>query len=189
MTHLHVGEPPRLTLVLGGARSGKSRFAESLATQPGRPVLYVATMVVSDEEMRARVEEHRRGRPTAWKTLEVARDVAEAVQAARADDEVVLVEDLALLTSNALLDVGEDSPGEPALKTVEENLRREVDGLCALSGPTIVVSNEVGMGVVPAYPLGRVFRDLLGLANQQLAARADRVYYMVAGIPVVVKGG
>jgi adenosylcobinamide kinase/adenosylcobinamide-phosphate guanylyltransferase len=160
-----------------------------LAAESGQPVLYVATMVVADEEMRLRVEEHRRRRPAAWRTLETPRGVAKAVVASGCAKGLVLVEDLALLVSNALLEAGDKAPSADDLAGVTRAIATEMDDLYALPMPTIVVSNEVGSGVVPAYPLGRAFRDLLGIANQDVAARADRVYWMVAGIPVVVKGG
>lgn len=187
---------PRLTLVLGGARSGKSRFAERLAAESGHPVLYVATAAAQDEEMRRRVEAHRRRRPRGWRTLEAEQQVAQAVVATRRPGELVLVEDLALLTSNYLLAAEASPPSSEftealspeALARAEAALARDLEALCALDGPLVVVSNEVGMGVVPAYPLGRHFRDLLGQANQFVAERAEHVYLLVAGIPLRVKG-
>ena len=179
---------PSVTLVLGGARSGKSAFAEHLASLSGRPVLYVATAAIGDEEMRQRVERHRQRRPRTWRTLEAQRAVAPAIDAARRPGEVVIVEDLTLLASNYLI-----GPEYEPLENVDANevqaaLGREADALLVLPGPLIVVSNEVGMGLVPPYPLGRLFRDLLGWLNQRVAARADCVVLMVAGLPLALKG-
>lgn len=179
---------PRLTLLLGGARSGKSAFAERLATESGRPVLYTATAPITDEEMRQRIEEHQRQRPASWRTLEVQRGVAARIADTRQPGEVVLLEDVTLLTSNCLLGVDDRALLTGAAHEVEAALNRELDQLCALPGPLIVVSNEVGMGLVPMSPLGRLFRDLLGRANQRLAASAERVVLLVAGVPLVIKG-
>lgn len=187
-------DPPdgRLTLVLGGARSGKSSYAEALAPRLGRRVLYVATAEALDEEMRARVAAHRARRPDAWQTLEVALDVGAALtsrsEAAAAD--VVLLDCLSLLVSNVILSRGPGAP-EPDVETAMGWVRAEVNGLLAahrrLGSYLVVVSNEVGLGVVPAYLLGRTYRDCLGWANQALARIAGQVIFMVAGLPVDLK--
>jgi len=176
----------RLTLVLGGARSGKSTYAEQLAHASGQPVTYVATAQAWDEEMAARIVAHQAQRPADWTTVEAPLAVGQAIAAAD-PTPVVLIDCLTLLANNvlgALLDA-ED------LVAAEAALRAEVDGLLAVyaehPGVWIVVSNEVGLGIVPAYPLGRVYRDVLGRANQRLAAAADEVVFMVAGLPLKVK--
>lgn len=181
----------QLTLILGGARSGKSTHAEQLAAAQGGRVLYVATAQAWDDEMAARIAAHRAARPAHWRTLESPGQVGAAVRAALTGGEnrvdIVLVDCLTLLASNVILTLSEDTPAD----TVETALRAEVDALLAAytagDASWIIVSNEVGLGIVPAYALGRVYRDALGRANQQLAAAADRVLFMVAGLPMIVK--
>lgn len=173
-----------LILILGGARSGKTTYAQRLAHElAGDAVLFVATAESRDAEMAQRIAAHQRARPQAWRTLETPRNVGAAIAAADAA-RVVLIDCLTLLVSNAILALGEEPDAAPA----EAAVRAEVDALLATQRRSpatfIVVSNEVGLGLVPPYPLGRVYRDLLGLANQMLAAQATRVYLMVAGIPV-----
>ncbi|HEY8476358.1 MAG TPA: bifunctional adenosylcobinamide kinase/adenosylcobinamide-phosphate guanylyltransferase [Chloroflexota bacterium] len=182
-----------LILVLGGARGGKSTFAESLARSLGERVLYVATATGIDEEMRQRIRAHQRARGGAWRTVEVPLGVEAAVRQHGADVDVVLLDCLTLLVANVLVGPGHDQLDEERLdqEALERTVAAEVSGLVAAyeAGPAslVVVSNEVGMGVVPAYAIGRVYRDLLGKANQMLAARADRVYLLVAGIPLEIK--
>jgi adenosylcobinamide kinase/adenosylcobinamide-phosphate guanylyltransferase len=180
----------RLILVLGGARSGKSTFAQRRAGElGGEEVLFVATASAGDEEMRQRIEKHRRERPAGWQTLEAPRGVGRAIVAHGGTAKVVLVDCLTLLVANRLGDA-EENPFAP---DVEADVAAEVQELAAcagrLAGDLIVVSNEVGMGLVPPYPMGRAYRDLLGQANQALAEKADEVYLLVAGIPLAIKGG
>ncbi len=178
----------QLILILGGARSGKSTFAEQLAQElGGEQVLYVATAEAGDEEMRQRIEKHRRERPAAWRTLEVQHGVGRAILRHAGEADVVLLDCLTLLISNLLVGV-DDSVAPQA----EDKIAAEVEDLIAcarqLPGHFIIVSNEVGMGLVPAYPLGRAYRDLLGRANQTLVQKADEAYLLVAGIPQKLKG-
>ncbi len=183
---------PGLTLILGGARSGKSTYAEDLASKLGEKVLYVATAEALDDEMRARVVAHQARRPSQWDTLEVPLNVGAVLQThpAAADADVILLDCLTLLVSNVVLSGGPDAP-EPNADTAWSWVQAEVEALLAahhrLPGHLIVVSNEVGLGVVPAYSLGRTYRDCLGWANQTLARLADRVILMVAGLPVDLK--
>ena len=169
--------------VTGGARSGKSRFAERLAASTDRAVVYIATMEASDEELRARIAAHRAQRPDAWHTVEAPLELASAL-ASIESDTCALIDCVSLWVNNRLLPLGE-SPTPEAVDELEAALREELDRLIdqarARSGPVIVVSNEVGAGVVPEYPLGRVYRDLLGRTNQQLASAADRAWLLVAG--------
>jgi adenosylcobinamide kinase/adenosylcobinamide-phosphate guanylyltransferase len=162
-------------LVLGGARSGKSSWAEELAGR-GRPVTYVATSPVTDAEMAERIARHRADRPPLWTTIEEEFAPMSRLTGA---EEVVLLDCVSLLVTNHLLrsEVG-----------AEESVRLALSRLLQHPGRLILVSNEVGMGVVPPYPLGRLFRDVLGRTNQFLAAACDRVYVCWAGIPVEVKG-
>ena len=185
-----------LTLILGGARSGKSTYAEALAAKLGRRVLYVATAEALDDEMRARVAAHQERRPSDWFTLEAPERVGAALQASPAATaaDAILLDCLTLLVSNLILAKAPESDGgapEPdvdlAWAAVEAELEALLEAYRLLGSHLIVVSNEVGLGVVPAYSLGRTYRDCLGRANQALAQVADRVILMVAGLPVDLK--
>jgi adenosylcobinamide kinase / adenosylcobinamide-phosphate guanylyltransferase len=177
--------------VLGGARSGKSAFAERLAADLGAPVLYVATATPVDAEMADRIRRHRAQRPLDWRTLEVPRDVAAAAQAALGGARTVLVEDLTLLLSNLLVGPAHREPmvDPAAAEQAEARAGQELEGLFALPAHVVLVSNEVGLGLVPEHPVGRLFRDALGRLNQRAAAAADAVYLLVAGLPVRLKPG
>ncbi len=176
-----------LTLILGGARSGKSTHAQKLALERGgNEVLFVATAQALDGEMAARIEAHRRERPAAWSTLEAPHHVGEAISHAQSA-AVVMVDCLTLLVSNVVLGLPESANAQEA----EAAALAEVESLIAAyqqsTASWIVISNEVGLGLVPPYPVGRTYRDALGRANQHLAAQADEVLFMVAGIPMQVK--
>ena len=178
-------------LILGGARSGKSHFAKEMALCLGDKVLFVATGEALDEEMRQRIEEHKRNRPSSWRSVEVATGVGKRIREEVGDAQVVIVDCLTLLVSNVIGQCGDD-PEQISAELVQERLTTEVDELIGCINDStatfILVSNEVGMGLVPGNRLGRLYRDLLGRVNQLLAQRADEVYIMVAGIPVEVKG-
>jgi adenosylcobinamide kinase/adenosylcobinamide-phosphate guanylyltransferase len=178
--------PPWLTLVTGGARAGKSRHAISLMDCE-RPVTYIATAEALDEDMRSRIARHRAERPTRWTTAEAPVKLASAVRLAPPSDGVI-IDCLTLWVSNLLLRAadgdGGSEPWYPA-REVEEML----DALGTRQAPVVVVTNEVGLGVVPPTPLGRAYRDALGRVNQQVAEAAARVLFVVAGIPMVVKDG
>jgi adenosylcobinamide kinase/adenosylcobinamide-phosphate guanylyltransferase len=169
-----------LTLITGGARSGKSSFAQQRASAHQGSVLFLATAEAGDDDMTARIAKHQAERPDHWRTLEepvyVARALAEAEPAA-----LVLLDCVTLWVTNLLLREG----------TTWEQAQAELDALLAWyraqSADLVVVTNEVGMGIVPADPLSRTFRDWQGLFNQRLAAEADVVYLMVSGLPVEVK--
>jgi adenosylcobinamide kinase/adenosylcobinamide-phosphate guanylyltransferase len=179
----------KLTFILGGARGGKSSLGQKLAEERGLPVLYIATAQALDEEMERRIQVHRQDRPQDWRTLESPRGVAQSLEAEDLHSGVILLDCLTLLVTNVMLAAAGDltSPDEAR---AESEVRAEVYALLSQiqSGEAdwIVVSNEVGMGLVPPYPAGRLFRDLLGWANQGLAAAANEVYWMVAGIPVPI---
>jgi len=172
-----------LTLILGGARSGKSRFAQSLCSTSSK-VAYIATARIEDEEIRARVNRHRLERPSNWVTVEEPLAVGKAILTSVHEYDFVLLDCLTLWLSNLAWEHRTDSP-----EILEQAVSEEVTQLASASETTqlIVVSNEVGCGIVPASPVGRQFRDLQGWANQQIAGQAQIVYQMVAGIPVVVK--
>jgi adenosylcobinamide kinase / adenosylcobinamide-phosphate guanylyltransferase len=176
-----------LILITGGVRSGKSRFAEQLAREIGGDrVSYVATAEAGDDEMRDRIAAHRADRPGSWATFENPRDVDRAIVEASSGLEpprAILVDCLTMLVSNLLLDSDE--------ATAAARVDRQVAAIrtaCLRSAATvIVVTNEVGWGVVPPTSLGRRYRDLLGTANQALASGASRVYVLIAGIAVDCK--
>jgi adenosylcobinamide kinase/adenosylcobinamide-phosphate guanylyltransferase len=175
-----VGE---IWFVTGGARSGKSRFAERLAAQTGLEVVYVATMEPLDEELEARVAHHRASRPPFWSTVEAPRELVAAL-AMIAPETCVLVDCLSLWVTNRLLDRSE-TPTPDDLSQLEASLGTDVRALADWAGrrtaPTILVTNEVGGGIVPDTALGRAFRDVLGRVNQQTAAAASRAWLLVAG--------
>lgn len=180
----------KLTFILGGARSGKSDYAQWLAHERGGDeVLFIATAEAGDEEMRSRIEKHRAERNTHWRTLEATRNLACALTDAP-PARVVLLDCVTLWISNVLLNASSDS-GSNAQSTAAEKCLSEVDELLgwhrAHDAELIAVSNEVGMGIVPDNELGRVYRDLLGAVNRKIAAEADEVYFMVAGIPMQIK--
>lgn len=174
-----------IILILGGARSGKSRFAQQLATELGERVLFIATGVPMDEEMRRRIELHQKTRPKTWRTLETPTGVARAIGEHIKDADVVVLDCLTFLVSNLMDSVHETEESEALEKEITAELSELLEQ--KKSASLIIVSNEVGMGIVPAYPLGRAYRDLLGRANQFIARRADRVYLMIAGIPLELK--
>lgn len=188
--------PGTVTLVIGGARSGKSAFAERLAADERGPVWYVATAQIHDDEMAARVSAHQARRPADWHTVEATREIGEALKqlaaATGAQPATVLLDDLGLLTSNLLLAlVGGSDPTPETTRQLDGIVAAEIDALlvsqAAGGWSLIVVSQEVGGGVVPPTPLGRVFRDALGRGNQRLAAAADSAFLVTAGLPLRLK--
>jgi adenosylcobinamide kinase / adenosylcobinamide-phosphate guanylyltransferase len=164
------------TLVLGGAHSGKSRHAESPITALPPPWTYIATAEAGDEEMAARIEAHRARRGADWRTFEAPRDLAAALAAC--GNMPVLIDCLTLWLSNLML----------AEADIDAEVGRLEQALAAAAAAVVLVANEVGSGIVPEYPLGRRFRDLQGSLNQRMAAGADRVVLMVAGLPLMLKG-
>ncbi|MBM4447455.1 MAG: bifunctional adenosylcobinamide kinase/adenosylcobinamide-phosphate guanylyltransferase [Chloroflexi bacterium] len=172
-------------LLLGGARSGKSHYAQQLAMELGGKVLFVATGEALDEEMQTRIEEHKKDRPKSWRTLEIPTGIGKEIEKQIGDAEVVIIDCLTLLVSNLLRD-------EPDYLEAEKRVLSEINQLITtidkLDASFVIVSNEVGMGLVPETKLGRIYRDLLGKANQLFASHATEVYLMVACLPVQVKG-
>ncbi|KHK57534.1 adenosylcobinamide kinase [Ralstonia sp. A12] len=181
----------RLTLVLGGARSGKSHHAEQLALQCAGPVTYIATAGEGDEEMQLRVALHRARRPEHWGLVEEPVRLAEALYTHAQHGGCVLVDCLTLWLNNLLFAEQRDYP-DTGLITPPEAWTAEIDALLTalplLPGEVILVSNEIGLGVVPMGAITRFYVDELGRLNQRLAALADNVHLLVAGIPMVVKG-
>ncbi len=170
----------KLIFITGGARSGKSRFAVTLAKQFTEKVAFVATCATRDEEMRLRIEKHRKSRPTGWETIEKERDVAAILQNIGDAFEVVIVDCITLLVSNLLLTSSMEQEILEEMQIIAEASKRA-------SFTTIVVSNEVGSGIVPNTEIGRKFKDIAGLANQTLARHADEVYLIVSGMPLKIK--
>ncbi len=201
-------------LILGGSRSGKSDFAQRLAGDLGTKILFVATAVAGDDEMARRIAAHRKNRPKRWSTLEATQNVGKKIEMAPQAD-VVLIDCLTLLVSNLIVRQGkkpadrkvpsgsgttpstiypivrqgkeDDIDDRKAARRVNRELAALLNCFDRVNATFILVSNEVGMGLVPPYPLGRVYRDLLGEVNQRIAGRADQVYLMTAGIPVRLK--
>jgi adenosylcobinamide kinase / adenosylcobinamide-phosphate guanylyltransferase len=174
----------RLIFLLGGARSGKSTYAETWAKERGGSVLFVATAQPFDDEMQARIERHRAERPAEWHTLEAPLNVGAAIERAFAERhyDLVVLDCVTLLAGNALLPLPDDCSEDDANAAMQPEIDALLAAYTALNATWLVVSNEVGMGVVPPTPLGRTFRDVLGRANQRIALAADEVYLLVAGI-------
>ena len=167
---------PSLTLVLGGARSGKSAYAEGLVAGRG-PGLYVATAEIGDAEMAERIRRHRTRRGPTWTTVEAPLDPIAALEARRPLDRPALVDCLTLWLSNVMA----------AKRDPEAECERLLAGLEGLGVPAVLVANEVGLGIVPDNALARAFRDAAGRLNQRLAGAADRVVFIAAGLPMVLK--
>lgn len=166
------------TLVLGGARSGKSRFAEERVKRSGRSLLYVATGRPLDEEMKARVDQHKARRGSEWRTIEEPVELTRTLGLEAAEDRAILIDCLTLWVTNLMLE--------------DRDVRAESDGLAAclggLPGLLVFVSNEVGLGIVPDNPMVRAFRDHAGYLHQKIAEQADSVFFIAAGLPMTMKG-
>ncbi|MHB9148977.1 MAG: bifunctional adenosylcobinamide kinase/adenosylcobinamide-phosphate guanylyltransferase [Thermoleophilia bacterium] len=175
-----------MILVTGGTRSGKSTLAERLAADFGGRVLYVATAEPGDDEMRLRIKRHQADRPPEWGTLDAPRDAVERLREVEGHWDTILFDCLTLYTTNLLLEK------EAEFSDPEVALAQDMQGLADYLGDrwprSVVVTNEVGTGIVPADPLSRLFRDLQGRVNQVFARRADEVYLCVSGIPLKIKG-
>lgn len=169
--------PHRRVLVLGGARSGKSRMAQQWAEEASPTRIFIATAQAFDDEMGERIAHHRATRDASWRTLEAPLELAEAVRASAGSDRIVLVDCLTLWLSNVVLD-GRDACRETDALT---------DALRDAGGPVLLVSNEVGQGIVPSTALGRGFRDEQGRLNQRIAQACDAVVFVAAGCPLLLK--
>jgi adenosylcobinamide kinase/adenosylcobinamide-phosphate guanylyltransferase len=181
MTKYKIQMMSYLTLILGGARSGKSACAVKIAAS-GKRVVFIATCIPQDKEMAERVKLHKKTRPNFWKVIEEGYDMVSALtKARRMNCQVILIDCLGLLISNLMHRHKED-------KKIEKEIELTLQQIKKVRAKVIVVSNEVGMGIVPDNPLSRRFRDLLGRANQRLAEEADRVILMCAGVALTIKG-
>ena len=169
---------PAIILVLGGARSGKSRHAECLVEAAAAHGTYCATAEAGDAEMAARIAAHRAGRGPFWRTVEAPLDLAATIAAHAEPERPLLIDCLTLWLSNVMLT---ERPVEAEIAALHAALRDA-------AGPVVLVANEVGMGLVPETPLGRRFRDAAGWLNQEIAGLADRVVFVAAGLPLVLKG-
>jgi adenosylcobinamide kinase/adenosylcobinamide-phosphate guanylyltransferase len=180
----------RLIFILGGARSGKSTYAQRLAKRSSRYVTFIATAQAGDDEMSVRITKHRADRPAEWTTLEIQQSVAAYLRAQPTQAVLYLLDCMTLLVANILFQYteGEISDEQRAADAVNTEVEELLAYVRSNKADWIVVSNEVGLGLVPPYPLGRIYRDLLGIANQRLAAEADEVYMLMAGIPVPIHG-
>jgi adenosylcobinamide kinase/adenosylcobinamide-phosphate guanylyltransferase len=181
-------------LVLGGARSGKSRFAEKMAAEQERPVLYVATALPIDADMEDRIKKHQQSRPETWMTEERYRNMGELEQImAYKKAPTVLLDCATVMITNLMFDASPDYDGmkPEAVQKIEDSISEEFkvlfDRAEADGKVLIIVSNEVGLGLVPAYKLGNYFRDIAGRVNQMMASRADEVYFLISGIPMRIK--
>lgn len=178
----------KITLILGGARSGKSSYALKLAEESRKPVTFIATAQAFDDEMSARIRKHKTERPANWQTLELPLNIAPSVSQIQSD--VVILDCITLWMTNLLMQfVKDDLVDEvPFMQATQTETKSLLAAIRKTEQKWLIVSNEVGLGLVPPYQMGRVYRDGLGWANQYLAKAADQVIFMVAGIPMTVKG-
>jgi adenosylcobinamide kinase/adenosylcobinamide-phosphate guanylyltransferase len=183
----------KLIMVTGGARSGKSTFAEETVKSFGSNVVYIATSIPFDEEMKDRIKKHRAQRPAEWETVEAYKDIDLMLEGKLNGMDAVPLDCITVMVSNLMLEKAYDWDGiaPEEINAVEETVKKEIqkliDTVQNASVPFVVVTNELGMGVVPPYELGRAVRDIAGRANQMLAKAASEVYLCVSGIPVKIK--
>ncbi len=184
----------KLILVTGGARSGKSTFAEQKVKEFGGNILYVATAKQIDEEMKQRIAKHRAQRPSEWETYEGYRNLDMALSEIIMDKSAVLLDCITIMVTNLMLDESYewDNLSRDRVEEIELGILHQIERLISLAKmnnlPFVLVTNEVGLGVVPPSAMGRDFRDIAGRMNQLLAATADEVYFCVSGIPMKIKG-
>jgi len=184
----------KIILITGGARSGKSTYAEKLAMEENTKVLYVATSIPFDDEMKERVKKHRSRRPSNWDTFEGYKDLKNIFTNQSLEFNVVLLDCITIMVTNLILEkIGENIEifSEEELNQIEREILKEIadflDAAMATTKSIILVTNEVGLGIVPEYKLARFFRDIAGRVNQYIASRAEEVFLVVCGIPVKVK--
>jgi adenosylcobinamide kinase / adenosylcobinamide-phosphate guanylyltransferase len=184
----------RIILITGGARSGKSSYAENLAKEFNEDVLYIATAIPFDDEMKDRIAKHKERRPANWHTFEGYRNLKQVFENDKITFGVILLDCITVMVTNLMFDlIGEDVEllSAEALARVEMEVMKEVSDFVSsierTSKTVMFVTNELGSGLVPEYKLGRIFRDIAGRVNQYLAGRADEVFMTVCGIPMKIK--
>lgn len=183
----------RLIVVTGGARSGKSTFAEKKAKDCNCDVVYIATSIPFDDEMRARIKKHVDQRPDNWKTIEAYKDMEKHLANVKNENVIFLLDCITIMITNIMLDISIDwdNASDKEIECIETEVKMEMDKLLKIISEKdttfILVTNEIGMGLVPENKLSRIFRDIAGRVNQLLAKEADEVYLCVAGIPVKIK--
>jgi Adenosyl cobinamide kinase/adenosyl cobinamide phosphate guanylyltransferase len=187
------GTAGKIILITGGARSGKSTYAEKLAESFGENILYIATAIPFDDEMRLRIKKHREQRPAYWETVEAYKDMHLALEGKLRARNAVLLDCITVMVTNILFEICPyfDKINIEDIDMLEESVNNQIDRLVEIakaSGvPFIMVTNETGMGIVPDNKISRIFRDFAGRVNQKLAAAASEVYLCVSGIPVKIK--
>lgn len=185
---------PSITLVTGGARSGKSSFAEKLVVDFGEKIAYIATAIPFDEGMKDRIKKHRESRPDYWTTYEIYKDVYKYIGEISEKHDTILLDCLTILVTNLMFEDSEinwDDISRDKIDKIEREIREQIELLIkeirAKKMNCVLVTNELGMGIVPENRLSRIFRDIAGRINQFMAANADEVYFVVSGIPMKIK--
>ncbi len=185
------GSLKKIILLLGGARSGKSRFTQEYARRNGENVLFVATATAGDEDMQRRIERHKKDRPTNWRTMEVTTNIGMQIETNARDAQLIVIDCITMLVNNIFSRYDEKQFDAIDDMVLEEEVVAEIEQvqMCMekVNASFLIVSNEVGLGLVPDNRMGRLYRDSLGRANQMLAQESDEVYLLVAGIPLRVK--
>ncbi|MGL6106610.1 bifunctional adenosylcobinamide kinase/adenosylcobinamide-phosphate guanylyltransferase [Romboutsia sp.] len=184
----------KIILVTGGARSGKSNFAESLCINRNNSTAYIATSIPFDDEMKDRVKRHKESRPQNWFTYEIYKDIYSIVEEVSKKHETVILDCITLLVNNLMFTHGIDIDNATGdeINTLEMYIKEQMEKLLQEIKKTdlyfVTVTNELGMGIVPDNKLSRVYTDIVGRINQQIASQSDEVYFVVSGIPMKVKG-
>lgn len=184
----------KIILVTGGARSGKSSFAESLCEQRNNSTAYIATSIPFDEEMKDRVKKHKESRPQNWETYEIYKDIYSIIKEISDKHETVILDCVTLLVNNLMFtyDIDIDKANSDELNKLEDYIKEQLNKLLSEVKNTnlyfVIVTNELGMGIVPGNKLSRVYGDFVGRVNQQISSQSDEVYFVVSGIPMKVKG-
>ena len=181
----------KIILLLGGARSGKSHFAREYARKNGGKVLFVATATAGDEDMRLRIAKHKKDRPATWRTLEAVSDIGKQIEVNAGDAELIIIDCITMLVNNIFSRYDEKQfdtiNGTVLEKEVLAEIKQLQRCLKKVGASFLIISNEVGLGLVPDNRMGRLYRDILGRANQMLAQTADEVFLLVSGFPLRVK--
>ena len=177
----------KTTLIIGGARSGKSTLAQEMGAKADGAVLFVATAEAGDEDMKKRIEIHKKSRPADWVTLEVTTHIGSQIMKNIDKAQTVIIDCITLLINNIFMQYDENTDVDLAEKEVAAEINELLDCIKNTDAHFIIVTNEIGLGVVPADRVSRLYRDVLGRANQMLAEYADEVLLLVAGIPMTVK--